>query len=495
VANGETITYGNWKRPTSPGILGLGVFGTALLFAHLLFSVFFAMMNVVYAIVWFIVGGAAIYVVVRKDKHNMSILYRFMLKFGWQRMKSAHRMIYKSGPLSHIPHGHFRLPGVAANTTLLEYIDPQGRPIGVLAHGKGHITLVLESEPEGSQLVDQDQINIQVGRYGKFLNNLNNEPGLVSVSVTVETEPENGLKLKNEINDHLSPDAPDFAQAVVNEIADTYSSGSTSIRVYTAFTYSFQALNAKERSLTDIILEIITRLPLMASALEASGAGVCRMMSPADIYRNIRTAYDPAAKELFDIAKNNGEEPLVDWKNVGPTIAVNGWDKYTHDSGVSVSYVMSQAPRGVVTDSVLQMLLGPDRCMQKKRVTMLYKPVSYEQSADMVEADLTNAQFTAGSQKRPTARQQMAVQKAAQAAAEEARGASLIKFGMVVTITIDSSEDVIAADAQLQNLAANAHIVLRKATGTQDSAFVAGLPLGLCLDPFYSTFDTIKELL
>lgn len=28
-------TYGNWRRPTSPGLLGLGTLGTLLLFAAL----------------------------------------------------------------------------------------------------------------------------------------------------------------------------------------------------------------------------------------------------------------------------------------------------------------------------------------------------------------------------------------------------------------------------------------------------------------------------
>ncbi|MDR1447959.1 MAG: hypothetical protein LBI63_03230 [Candidatus Ancillula sp.] len=491
----DVIVYGNWKRPTSPGILGLGLIGTGILFAHLLLSVAFAMMNLIYAILWFIIGGLTIYVIVRKDKHNMSILYRFLIKFNYSRMKSAKRGIYRSGPLSHINEGHFRLPGIAANTTLMSYYDPQGREIGVLCHGNTHISLVMASEPEGSALVDQDQINSQVGRYGNFLNSLNNEPGLSSVSITVETEPENGLKLVEEIQGHLATHAPAFALETAEEIGNTYSAGSSATKVYTAFTYSFRDLNAKDQGISEVLLEIISRMPPMCSALEASGAGVPAPMSSAQIYKTIRTAFDPASRDLFDSANTNHAAPVVDWKNVGPTIAVNEWNKYVHDSGVSVSYIMSQAPRGVVTDSVLSRLMQPHPQLQRKRITFVYKPVSYEQSATMVEADVTNAAFTANSQKRASARQTIAVQKAAQAASEEARGASLIKFGMLATITLDSSDDITKADAVLNNLSANAHIVLRKATGTQDSAFVAGLPLGLSLDTFYSPFDSIKEML
>jgi hypothetical protein len=493
-SSNDPITYGNWKRLDSPGILGLGKLGTALLAVDLIISVFISMQNFLFAIIWFLITGGLLFLIVRKNKHNMSILYQLILHFQFMRQKMAHRGIYRSGPLSHIPNGSYRLPSIAANTTLMKYFDPQGREVGILVHNNRYITFVLQSEPEGAQLLDQETINQQVSRYGSFLNNLNNEPGLESVSVTVETEPENGLKLRKEVNAHLSENASDFAKATMAEIVENYPAGSASINVYTALTYSLQKLQADKRPIEDIILDIVQRIPLLASSLEASGAGVCRAMNCWQLYREIRTAYDPDSSSLFEEADLE-EEQLVDWNNVGPSIAVNKWDYYVTDSGVHKTWIMSQPPRGLVMSSVLTRLLDPNPNFKRKRVTLIYKPMQFEESSRKVEDDLTNAQFKANNEKRATARQQIAVQQAAQSAAEEARGATLIRFGMVVTVTIDSTEQLNQTDAIMTNLSAGSHIVLRSANGTQDSAFIAGLPLGLILDNFYSGFDNIKDML
>lgn len=487
-------TYGNWKRPSSAGILGLGILGTALLGAHLIIAIIIFMTSIPIGIAWFVLGGGAMYLIVRKDKHNMSILYRFILKNNWKRQRNAKRGIYKSGPLSKVPEGHFRLPSIGANTGLISYFDPQGREIGVLIHNNRFFTIVMQSEPEGAQLVDQETVDLQVARYSAFLGSLNNEPGLRSVSITVESEPENGLKLQNEVLGHLSKDASIFAKATMNEIAHNYSVGSASVNIYTALTYSMADLKLDKRPLEDVLYEVVGRLPMMASQLQASGAGVVRTQTAAQIFRMIRTAFDPLSKELFDKLDLEGET-LVDWANVGPSVAVNEWDKYTTDSATSRTYVMSQAPKGEVFSNVLERIMAPRGEFVRKRVTMVYKPMQFEESAAKVEQDLTNAQFRANSEKQASARQMMAVRQAQQTAMEEAQGASLIRFGMIVTVTIAKGDDISTADAVMANLSAASHIVLRSANGTQDTAFLAGLPLGLPIETYYSTFDAIKDMI
>jgi hypothetical protein len=487
-------TYGNWKRPSSAGILGLGTLGTALLGAHLVIAIVILMSNVVFGVGWFVIGGGLMYLIVRKDKHNMSILYRAMLRRNWKRQKNAKRGIYKSGPLSKIPNGNFRLPSIGANTGLISYFDPQGREVGVLVHNNRFFTIILHSEPEGAQLVDQETVDLQVARYSTFLNSLNNEPGLRSVSVTVESEPENGLKLQSEVLGHLSKDASIFAKATMHEIAQNYSVGSASVNIYTALTYTMADFKMDQRPFEDVLREITGRIPMMASQLQAAGAGVVRTLPAAKIFKVIRTAFDPSSKELFDKMDLEGDT-LVDWPNVGPALAVNEWDSYTTDSAKSRTYVMSQPPKGEVFSNVLERVLAPRGEFIRKRVTMVYKPMQFEESAMRVEQDLTNAQFRANSEKQASARQLMAVRQAQQTAMEEAQGATLIRFGMIVTITIANGDDISTADAVMTNLSAASHIVLRSANGTQDTAFLAGLPLGLPIETYYSTFDSIKDMI
>ena len=70
---------------------------------------------------------------------------------------------------------------------------------------------------------------------------------------------------------------------------------------------------------------------------------------------------------------------------------------------------------------------------------------------------------------------------AAATASEEASGAGLVNFGMLVTATILDRADAPDARAAIDNLASASRLRLRPVYGSQDSAFAAALPLGLVL--------------
>jgi hypothetical protein len=78
------------------------------------------------------------------------------------------------------------------------------------------------------------------------------------------------------------------------------------------------------------------------------------------------------------------------------------------------------------------------------------------------------------------------VRRAEQTAAEEAAGAGIVDFGMIVTATVIDEHDEADARATIENLSAASRILLRPAYGAQDSTFAAGLPLGLVLPKFIS---------
>ena len=104
---------------------------------------------------------------------------------------------------------------------------------------------------------------------------------------------------------------------------------------------------------------------------------------------------------------------------------------------MSRTWVASEAPRGTVRSSVLRGLLEPAPGIARKRVAMLYRPSDPASAARIVEADRRTAHFMAASASGLVhARAQSAVRAAEQAAAEEAAGAGLIEFGLVVTATV-----------------------------------------------------------
>jgi hypothetical protein len=156
---------------------------------------------------------------------------------------------------------------------------------------------------------------------------------------------------------------------------------------------------------------------------------------------------------------------------------------------------MSQAPRGEVYSSVLAQLIAPHPDVDRKRITLLYRPLDAATAARIVEADKRNASFRATSSARPSARSMAEARAADRTAQEEARGAGLVNFGMVVTGTVLTAEKIPDMIAAIDNLAAGARVLLRPAFGSQDSAFAAGLPLGIVLSSHLSVPSAIREAL
>jgi hypothetical protein len=110
----------------------------------------------------------------------------------------------------------------------------------------------------------------------------------------------------------------------------------------------------------------------------------------------------------------------------------------------------------------------------------LYRPLDAASAARTVEADRRGAHFMAASTTGlVNARASTAVRAAEQAAAEEAAGAGLTEFGLAVTATAVSADELRAADTEIANLAASARLRLRVAKGQQATAFAVTLPAGV----------------
>ena len=155
-------------------------------------------------------------------------------------------------------------------------------------------------------------------------------------------------------------------------------------------------------------------------------------------------------------------------------------DAYYHEGAVSRTWVACEAPRGAIRSGVLRGLLEPSPLVPRKRVTLVYRPLGVAAAARAVEADRRTAHFMAASSTGlVNARASAAVRAAEQAAAEEASGAGLTEFALLVTATADNASGLRAAEAEIANLAASARMRLRVARGQQAGAFAVTLPAGV----------------
>ena len=479
-----TRTYGNWRRPTSSGILGLGSLGTALLLAGLILAVIVAMVSDIWraAIVALIVG-VLLLATTQKDSHGHNILSRAATRISWFSTRSAGKHLYRSGPLGRSLWGTYQLPGIAAPIRLSEHTDSYGRPFAMLyVPASGSYSIVMGTEPDGASLVDQEQIDVWVADWGHWLANLGDEPGIEAASVTIETAPDTGTRLRREVATNIDDNSPGFAQAMLQDVVTRYPAGSSMVKSYVTVTFNAATRSSgKRRRDEEIAYELAARLPGLTESLQATGAGAAHPLSAQELCEVIRIAYDPAAAVLIDEAHAMGEVPELTWPEVGPAATEAGWDSYRHDSALSCTWAMTQAPRGNVQSGVLARLLAPHRDIARKRVTLLFRPIDAARAAAIVEADLRAAEFRRTSSDKPSARDTLAVRAAQATANEEASGAGLVQFGMLVTATISDSGKKSDMTAAIDNLAATARIRLRPAYGAQDSSFAAALPLGLVL--------------
>ena len=125
----------------------------------------------------------------------------------------------------------YQLPGLAAKSTLYEFTDSYKRPFALLhVPATSHFTVIFSTEPDGASLVDPEQVDAWVANWGGWLAGLGDEAGLDAAAVTVETAPDSGYRLRNEVMMNIDPDAPEFAKDVLHEVVDTYPEGSATVR-------------------------------------------------------------------------------------------------------------------------------------------------------------------------------------------------------------------------------------------------------------------------
>lgn len=492
-------TYGNWRRPLSAGIGSFGLVGTTIVFAGFIAMIVAnAIGGLLPAVVTALVAVAALGVVVIRDRHGRSLGQRAVGRLAWANARRLGGHLYRSGPLGRARWGTHQLPGLLAASALSEHTDSYGRRFALLhVPATGHYSVVLATEPEGAAGVDPEQVDSWVANWGAWLASLGDEPGLSAVSVTIETAPDTGTRLRREIALHADPDAPAVAQAILAETARTAPQGAATVRAWVALTFTAAAgpAGGRRRKADEVGHDLAARLPGISAGLEATGGGVARPLSAQGLCEVVRGAFDPAAVRLLEEAHAVGATPELSWTDVGPTATESTWGTYRHDSAVSVTWAMSVAPRGTVRSSVLEHLLAPHPRIDRKRVTMLYRPTDSARAARIVEQDKRNADVRATSTKRPSSRVLVEQRAATATADEEAAGAGLLSFGMLVTATVTSEDRLEDAMATVDNLAATARLTLRPVHGSQDSAFAAALPLGLHLPAHLKVPDSIREAL
>lgn len=474
----DVRTYGGWRRPVSYGFLNLTL--TQSLGSLVGVGIVF-LLGLNKGMLW-ACGGAILlvgwgWVITTKDKHQVNLIDRAEEKIVFGLNKAKGNTVFRGGALAPTKKTSQRLvlPGILSDCKVSEYVDSWNRSFALIEHASGTGAVVMRLTPAGSNLVDQETVDNQVAYWGQWLGDLSNESGIAGASITVETLPDLGGRLYSEVTSRRAANCPQVAGEVIEGVLDE-STGSNQVRVWVTLTFSLAALGGRKNK--EIAgREIASRLPGLTQGLVAAGGGATHLVTVNELARLVRSAYDPDSEELFDQALAAGQTINLDWSQSGPVFAQADFSSYRHDGAVSRVWTMTCPPRGAVQSAVLSRLLEPNRDVQRKRVTILYQPMDAAKAPSVVERDLNHARANAAGA-RPSARSINELAAASEVASEEASGAGLVDFAMIITATTtpDHLEDT---SVTVNALSAASRLLIRPAYGAQDSGFALGLPLGL----------------
>lgn len=159
--------YGNFRLPTSKGLAGLSTAGTIILLGGLVVGIVLMTFGLwIEALVFVALLMIVLMMSMSKNKHGRTMVERIIRKLGWANTRYSGAHLYRSGPVSRVPGGVSKLPGVSAKSTLSEHVDGYGRAFGLIhVPQKNYYTVVLRSEPDAGGMVDQEQVNRWVDRY------------------------------------------------------------------------------------------------------------------------------------------------------------------------------------------------------------------------------------------------------------------------------------------------------------------------------------------
>lgn len=492
-------TFGNISKPGPSGLLNLPIGVTVSLVPFIV--VIILMMTrqwLLQALIVAVVGIALIVLLLVTQKEGRSIYGRRMLKIAQRRKEKTGKHIYQSGPTGKTRDGRCRLPGLLAPSEMSEHTDSYGNTFALLrisGQGVKNYSVVFIAHSDGDELQSEERVNSMVAHWGAWLAQRGVDDGVKGAQVTVEIAPDTGLRLQRMMKTNQAPDAAEFPAQVAEAIQEEYSGGSPQISTYISVTFDGRAIDGsgKDRGVDEMAEDIGNRLAMIRGGLSDTGAGTAvRACTAQDLIDYTRVAYDPTVAAQVEQARAEGGTGL-DWEDAGPTFALDAFDHYRHDRAVSKSWTMYRGPRGLFYKNALRRATQPTDGVLRKRITMLYRPVAAERTTDVVERGVNDAQFEGSQRHRPTARQQIRRAAAQKSAHEEAQGAGVTRFGMVITVSCADSSKFKQLEKQIPGLVTSARLKVRQALGNQAVTFQSGLPLGLVVPDHMLLPDEVRD--
>ncbi|WP_327100324.1 hypothetical protein OIE68_17040 [Nocardia vinacea] len=488
-----TRMYGRWERPRSAGFFGL-TWGVSMLGLGLIIMVMvgFMITRSLSMAASLVVASALVFTPLAITRNGRTGWEIAVLRIQFAAAAARGEHVYQAGRFSKIP-GVAKLPGLLADSRLSEYETAGGKRFAMIhIRRSDHYAVVLRVIPRGKELVDQTQIDAWVEGYGQFLATQSRGGEVVAVTAVLDNVVETRLRQAWEVARLVRPDAPAYAKAVMREAAADVGGVGVRIEARIAITYRAIGKGRIRRDEAEQAREIGQRLQGVLSQLARAGLPATPLQA-WEVLGLVRTRYDLASQRDVEAA---GVEIIrtQSWDSVGPLAHRDRWDHYLHDGACSITWEMDAAPRGAVMETVLEELLRPRADVPRKRVAIVYRLHSAAEATTLVDSDFRDAVAAEQTERGiASASARIRVGNTQAAREEQARGAGLTRFGVLVTVTDHLDGDLPGIEASVKAMAAASRLGVRRCYGTQAAAFAASLGIGLILPEHTSISNRVSN--
>ncbi|MGV0336282.1 SCO6880 family protein [Corynebacterium bovis] len=483
-------TYGGWTVPRKEGMFGLNLWMTIAMLIWLSVLFILGAMSPMFLVGWLVLGIiAGVAMVMKIDGRTLAEWSSLTMQFN--RAKKKGKTVYRSGPFSNIPGGHYRLPGVLATFSCADRRSLAG-PFAVIHNPRDHeFTVVFDIKPQGMDLADPDVVDGWVDQWGGVLTSWGEDADVVGATAVVETFPSSGMKVTTEVRRITSPQAPELAQRIMAEAGDMQSNQRLEMSCRLSITVKADT-EAKRRDATVAAADLARRIPHMVNRLNAAGVSA-RVMTTEEVVTFVKRAYSSASQVDMELAAAEPGGHGVEWVDAGPSHAEQTLTTYVHDGAISSTWEMREPPRGYVGHQVLRPLTARNDDMPTKRVAICYRPHSGADAARLVDSDANNKTEKVKQERQyrkfARAKSEQDAAAAANARHAEAMGHGLTRFGMFVTTTVPapavgpdgqvSESRLPDTEAVMKSLAQRGRLRLRRCYASQQISFAAGLGIGV----------------
>lgn len=489
----EIRTYGGWRRKRGLGLFGLTQFETLFMFIVVIAFLFILGRVTFLWLPSLIVGAALLATLIRVDGLPLWSILHQELKLllssaqGGGRFVSGYFSNYKAGSGSN-------LPGALAPTRTYSVTTDSGVPYGIVYNDALQLaTVTWKVHPHTPHLADQNQVDIWVSSWHQFLASLGYIDQAAHVSVTVATATEPGAVVADNIEASKAANAPAVSLNLLNELARRETDGTTVSSTHISVTFDTRyGPAAREKDPVRKIEHVVGLITAMNRDIRTSGLASATLLSVAELAVVTKGAFVPSLRKPLVGALRAGNTGALQWHIAGPAKAESTRFYYRHDNAITVAWTMKEAPRGHVTEEVLYNLMSPGTF--PKRVTWVWNPTKAEDAARIIETERTLGEARRLVKDRglkdETARDQYDRQMTDMAAADEARGAGLGDFTILVTTTMEVSPDIThdqilylvdQASVEVESRAKQSKMLLRPAFGYHDLVLFGSLPAGINL--------------